>query len=772
MTVADQVIVELEAKNGTYNASVKGSASVFEASMARIGRSAQNTERQVARSQDGIKRAILGATTALTSIAGANTIARLADGYTRFTNSLKVAGLEGNNLAQVQTQLFDIAQRYGVELEGLGALYGRLSQGAKELGANQADLIRFSAGVAAAVKVQGGSAEQSRGAILQLTQALGGAVVRAEEFNSINEGARPILQAVANNIERYSGSVSQLRADVIQGKVTSQEFFQAFLAGSAQLEQQATSANTTIAQSFTILNNALGKYIGDQDQAYSLTARFAGAIKSLADNLDVIIPALTVIATTLLGAYIGRTVAASAATIAEADASIMAARAQAALAASMAEATGMMTVETGAAIRLAAAQTGVAGAAGRAGAGMLAAFGGPIGLIVTGLAVGVGLLAARYNDAAVQARAVQGAHETLDPVLATVKTNLDKAAAAAGDLRQEYLRLADSGYTAAEAMLAVARVRLAEAKGRAAAVVTAPNMTGDPALDNGQMDPAGALALRQAEADVKAQEDALIASGLYRRDGRRGELARIRLRPGNAPATNPPVVSTASSSSSGPGLTVGDMQEADTSRGYDANDLRGFELEIRQSEQFKNDFQEISDQFVEANRQATDQWRYGVRSLLESLKEGHIWEDLGERIANRALDNLADKLGSLLQNLASGSGPWADLAKGVGWLFGRASGGNVVGGRPYMVGEKRPEVFVPAQSGRIVQQDQVSGGGAMGGLTVNVFANDSVLAETVRGWVQEAVAVGRQGDIMTYAAARGAVHSDLRRQANRSMGGR
>ena len=53
---------------------------------------------------------------------------------------------------------------------------------------------------------------------------------------------------------------------------------------------------------------------------------------------------------------------------------------------------------------------------------------------------------------------------------------------------------------------------------------------------------------------------------------------------------------------------------------------------------------------------------------------------------------------------------------------GRAAGGPVTNGRPYVVGEKGPELFIPSGSGNIIANSAMrSGGGspAMGGVTVN-----------------------------------------------------
>ncbi|MDF0489210.1 tape measure protein [Sphingomonas sp. H39-1-10] len=284
--------------------------------IATLGSSVESAHGRITSAAGGIKAALLASASGIAAAFSADRVKDYADGYTRYTNQLKLAGLEGAQLSKVQNDLYDVAQRYGVELESVGTLFGRLSQGAKELGATQSDLIRFTNGVGAALKIQGGDAASSSGALLQLTQALGGTYVRAEEFNSINEGARPILQAVANGIDKYKGSVSALRADVIAGTLTSKDFFEGFLRGSAALEAQAAKANLTIGASFTILNNALGKYIGETDAGVGASARVSEAIVGIANNLDLIAPALAAVGAGFAARFVIGPVAAMAGEIA------------------------------------------------------------------------------------------------------------------------------------------------------------------------------------------------------------------------------------------------------------------------------------------------------------------------------------------------------------------------------------------------------------------------------------------------------------------------
>ncbi|MGR6730310.1 tape measure protein, partial [Aeromonas veronii] len=80
----------------------------------------------------------------------------------------------------------------------------------------QGQLINFTDKVALALRVAGTDSQTASGALLQLSQALGSGTVRAEEFNSVQEGALPILQAVAAGFKEAGGSVSKLRQLVLE----------------------------------------------------------------------------------------------------------------------------------------------------------------------------------------------------------------------------------------------------------------------------------------------------------------------------------------------------------------------------------------------------------------------------------------------------------------------------------------------------------------------------------------------------------------------------
>ncbi len=105
-----------------------------------------------------------------------------------------------------------------------------------------------------------------------------------------------------------------------------------------------------------------------------------------------------------------------------------------------------------------------------------------------------------------------------------------------------------------------------------------------------------------------------------------------------------------------------------------------------------------------------------MRGFIDDMVEG--------RSAAEAFGNALNKVGDKLIDMGLaglfGGGKRGDFGV-FGRLFGlprRAGGGPVRAGQPYIVGEKRPELFVPQQNGMIMPR--VPAAGAAGGMHVSI----------------------------------------------------
>ena len=262
--------------------------------------------------------AIVSATRALALFGGAFAAARAvssaSQAYASMANSMRVLGFEADDVAAKINQIGEISKRTRSPLEATAQLYQRISIAAKDLGASQQQVLRFTENVGLALAQQGGSAAQASGALLQLSQAMSGGTVRAEEFNSILEGAFPIAQAAANAIEGAAGSVGQLRNMVIAGEVSSREFFNAILSSSEALEAAFGNTVPTVSQALTVLSTSFTLFVGQADSFLGASSALAEVIILLSGNLEFLAGVVSVAAVAFGVRYVAAMVTARLAT--------------------------------------------------------------------------------------------------------------------------------------------------------------------------------------------------------------------------------------------------------------------------------------------------------------------------------------------------------------------------------------------------------------------------------------------------------------------------
>lgn len=411
---ADRVIVELEARIGKYRRDMEAAEKAGTKSFGKIGKDAKAAERQILQSSTAISGSLRNLAGSFAAAFSAREVVGLIDGYTRFTNQLKVAGLEGQELVKIQKDLIAVGNQYGVSIEELSRLYGGLSSLQKDLNTTSADTLNLTQAVAASIKISGVSSERAAGAILGLNQAFSQTRVQTDEYNQILDGARPLLQAAVNASDKYRGSLTKLKQDLEAGKVSGAELFRIIQAGTSVLFKQAELSTLTLAGAFQSLTDALTVYVGQASASNGTTAALAAGIKGLADNLDTLATALGVVGAVLLGRYAAGLIAGASANGVLA-ASIFAVQARALGAATSLEAMAF---------------------AGRAaGASLLTAFGGPVGLAITAITIALGVAVAKSLELSEAEKSLAAATQTAINVTKPFADAVDKLASAQGRAR-------------------------------------------------------------------------------------------------------------------------------------------------------------------------------------------------------------------------------------------------------------------------------------------------------------------------------------------------
>lgn len=263
----------------------------------RLPSAASDAERSIGRlekSSAGVGAAMRGAVVQLAAFAGAAVSIRralaAAEEYSNIQNRLLALGASHEQAASQIAALGEIARSTRAPLDATANLYTRLALTSDSLGASQQELMKFSETVGLALAASGTSAGQASGALTQLSQAMAGGVVRAEEFNSIMEGAPGLLIAVANGIEGVDGDIGKLRQMMLDGELTSEAFFNGMLSQSEALRASFENTAPTISQALTVLNDSFTLFVGQADQATGVTTAIAEGMLLLADNMEVAIP--------------------------------------------------------------------------------------------------------------------------------------------------------------------------------------------------------------------------------------------------------------------------------------------------------------------------------------------------------------------------------------------------------------------------------------------------------------------------------------------------
>lgn len=115
-----------------------------------------------------------------------------------------------------------------------------------------------------------------------------------------------------------------------------------------------------------------------------------------------------------------------------------------------------------------------------------------------------------------------------------------------------------------------------------------------------------------------------------------------------------------------------------------------------------------------------------------------MMQDLARMMANKAMTALLDFAVGAMMTAWGSSSSQADINEANSWSMDgsgnwsssmpkKAAGGPVTGGMPYIVGEKRPEIFVPSSSGTIIPS---VGGAGIGSLTISVTVNADGSSDT------------------------------------------
>lgn len=456
----------------------------FDASARRVTKSAEQMG-------DSLRNTIAGLATA----AAIREVGQYADAWTNAENKLSAAGVAAGDLAETQQRLVSLAIETRSPLEATVDLYARMTRSTQELGVSQEAVARSTEVALKAFKSSGQSAAEAAATVTQLGQALGSGTLAGDELKSIRENSTILAQAIA---KEFGVSVGELKKLGEEGELTSARVFRAIVKAGSDIDAQFAKTNGTIADSFTNMETRFTAYIARLDDATDASAKVAGFVNLVANNLDALSDAAVIAATVIGGTLAGQAVAKAVVGL------------------------GAMAVQAGyssAAITTLGRSAALSAASMNVLRGAMAFFGGPVGLAVTAIVTAVGLLAWETNRTIKPTETLTRTTTALEAALQGYEDAALAAALATGKDKDSALEavnakraLAIMARDAAAAQLTQARATLALVAAQNAEAIANERFSarGDAA---GTIKPAiNAGRVRQAKADAEAAAAAIASA--------------------------------------------------------------------------------------------------------------------------------------------------------------------------------------------------------------------------------------------------------------------
>lgn len=172
MSEVDPLIFEFQARVNGYLSDLRSTTTSVDKMLGLQEARYKHLEGEISRSSGEISSHIKGLASGFAAYFSGRELVGLLDGFTRLQNNLRVAGVAGDQMKEVQDRLFTSAQKYGVELEGLSSLFSTLTQASKELGATQQQISAGFTTLNNALTVYFGEADKANGVSAALGTAM------------------------------------------------------------------------------------------------------------------------------------------------------------------------------------------------------------------------------------------------------------------------------------------------------------------------------------------------------------------------------------------------------------------------------------------------------------------------------------------------------------------------------------------------------------------------------------------------------------------------
>lgn len=181
--------------------------------------------------------------------------------------------------------IIQISNRTGMSVQSTGKLWESLKASLQDTSATSQQVLQLTDSLQKIGRIGGSSSDEMSNALRQLGQSLTGGIVRAEEYNSVLENMPEVWRRVA---KQMGISMGELRARMLDGKLTAEDVTNSILAGAEDIEKDFAQLPTTTDQAFNELKNNFDLLIDTLNQTLGVSDLVVAGIQAVSSEVQIL----------------------------------------------------------------------------------------------------------------------------------------------------------------------------------------------------------------------------------------------------------------------------------------------------------------------------------------------------------------------------------------------------------------------------------------------------------------------------------------------------
>ncbi|HIC4880527.1 TPA: tape measure protein [Salmonella enterica] len=252
-----------------------------------------NAAKKTGKTFGGLSGSVSGLKTQMTALAGAISVSLIiewgkrfldvADNMTQLQARIARLSIDAKTANETFSTLANIASTTGASLSDTTKLWETLTSSLKEAGATNAQVLNLTDTLQKIGRIGGSSTEEMANALRQFGQSIASGTVRAEEFNSILEQMPELARQIAAGL---GISMGELRARMLDGKLTAEDALNAIQDRTSVVNAEFEKLPRTMDQAVGSLEVSFSKLVVAVNDATGASRTAVEIIDQLAKYID------------------------------------------------------------------------------------------------------------------------------------------------------------------------------------------------------------------------------------------------------------------------------------------------------------------------------------------------------------------------------------------------------------------------------------------------------------------------------------------------------